>query len=93
MILKIEIQEAQENVLIYEKSTHRGVLLHGLYPEPKSWGVVHTAAGQERSVSSREEESIRENGTCRSLESKKKWASLGNRVILVTFDQLSLITY
>lgn len=58
MVLKIEIQEAHENVLIYEKSTHCGVLLHGLYPDPKSWGVVHTAAGQERSVSSPEEEGM-----------------------------------
>lgn len=77
MVLKIEIQEAQENVLIYEKSTHRGVLLHSIYPEPKSWGVVHAAAGQERSVSSPEKEGIRENGTCHSLFRYQKMVFFG----------------
>lgn len=34
IVLEVEIQEAQENVLVYEQSTDCGVLLHGSYPDP-----------------------------------------------------------
>lgn len=44
VVLEIEIQEAQENVLINVQSAHCGVLLHGGYPEPQHWGVIHTVS-------------------------------------------------
>lgn len=77
MVLKIEIQEAQENVLVYEKGAHRGVPLHSCYPEPKGRGVVHAAAGQERSVSSPEEEGGKKNGTASLFRftRHKQWVS------------------
>lgn len=51
VVLKIEIQEAQENILVCEKGAHGGVPLHGRYPEPEGRGVVHAAVGRERGVS------------------------------------------
>lgn len=34
VVLEVEIQEAQEDVLIDVQSTHGRVLLHRAYPEP-----------------------------------------------------------
>lgn len=48
VVLKIEIQKAQENILIDEQGTDCGVLLHGGDPDPEHRGVIHAAARQQK---------------------------------------------
>lgn len=78
VVLEIEIQEAQENVLINVQSAHCGVLLHGGYPEPQHWGVIHTAARQGK-------DKVGKGDTIHSVDYKetKIWVSLGNMISLV----------